>query len=53
MAVRKSATVWLALIGWHAVRVIHSRTCVMILSDGYDTGAPDVLGAEIAALRRR
>ena len=38
---------------WHAVRVIHSRTCVMILSDGYDTGAPDVLGAEMAALRRR
>ena len=27
---------------WHARRVIHSRTCVMILSDGYDTGAPDV-----------
>jgi uncharacterized protein len=38
---------------WHAARVIHSRTCVMILSDGYDTGEPDVLGAEMAALRRR
>jgi uncharacterized protein with von Willebrand factor type A (vWA) domain len=38
---------------WHAARVIHSRTCVMILSDGYDTGAPDVLGAEMAVLRRR
>jgi uncharacterized protein len=38
---------------WHAARVVHSRTCVMILSDGYDTGEPDVLGAEMAALRRR
>ena len=23
---------------WHAARVIHSRTCVMIVSDGYETG---------------
>ncbi len=38
---------------WHASRVIHSRTCVMILSDGYDTGTPERLGAEMAALRRR
>ncbi|ADZ71434.1 vWA domain-containing protein [Polymorphum gilvum] len=38
---------------WHAARVIHSRTCVMILSDGYDTGDPERLGAEMAALRRR
>jgi uncharacterized protein with von Willebrand factor type A (vWA) domain len=38
---------------WHAARVIRSRTCVMILSDGYDTGEPEVLGAEMAALRRR
>lgn len=37
----------------HAARVIHSRTCVMILSDGYDTGAPERLGAEMAALARR
>ncbi|CTQ54428.1 VWA domain containing CoxE-like protein [Roseibium album] len=37
----------------HAARVIHSRTCVMILSDGYDTGTPDQLGAEMATLRRR
>jgi uncharacterized protein with von Willebrand factor type A (vWA) domain len=37
----------------HAARVIHSRTCVMILSDGYDTGDPDALGAEMAALARR
>ncbi|WP_181706466.1 vWA domain-containing protein [Chthonobacter rhizosphaerae] len=38
---------------WHAARVIHSRTCVMILSDGYDTGEPEPLGAEMAALGRR
>lgn len=38
---------------WHAARVIHSRTCVIILSDGYDTGDPARLGAEMAALRRR
>ncbi|MCK7611433.1 vWA domain-containing protein [Roseibium sediminicola] len=38
---------------WHAARVIHSRTCVMILSDGYDTCAPEILGAEMARLRRR
>ncbi|WP_417669444.1 vWA domain-containing protein [Roseibium sp.] len=38
---------------WHAARVIHSRTCVMILSDGYDTGDPEKLGEEMAALRRR
>jgi uncharacterized protein with von Willebrand factor type A (vWA) domain len=37
----------------HAARVIHSRTCVMILSDGYDTGEPERLGTEMAALRRR
>ncbi|MGD0187390.1 MAG: VWA domain-containing protein [Roseiarcus sp.] len=38
---------------WHARRVIHSRTCVMILSDGYDTGAPEALEAAMRALRRR
>jgi uncharacterized protein with von Willebrand factor type A (vWA) domain len=38
---------------WHAARVIHSRTCVMIFSDGYDTGEPERLGAEMAALARR
>ncbi|MEO9774771.1 VWA domain-containing protein [Roseibium sp.] len=38
---------------WHAARVIHSRTCVMILSDGYDTGEPAFLGEEMARLRRR
>jgi uncharacterized protein with von Willebrand factor type A (vWA) domain len=38
---------------WHARRVIHSRTAVMIVSDGYDTGDPTHLGAEMRALRRR
>ncbi len=37
----------------HAKRVLHSRACVMIFSDGYDTGAPDRLAAEMRALRRR
>ncbi|QDG75968.1 VWA domain-containing protein [Labrenzia sp. PHM005] len=37
----------------HAARVIHSRTCVMILSDGYDTGTPDQLGEEMNRLRKR
>ena len=38
---------------WHARRVIHSRTAVMIVSDGYDTGAPEHLGEEMRRLRRR
>ncbi len=38
---------------WHAKRVIHSRTCVMIVSDGYDTGPATNLGDEMAVLRRR
>lgn len=38
---------------WHAARVIHSRTCVIILSDGYDTGDPAALGEEMKRLRRR
>lgn len=38
---------------WHAKRVITSRAVVMILSDGYDTGTPERLGAEMAALARR
>ncbi|MCL6705999.1 VWA domain-containing protein [Pseudomonas sp. R2.Fl] len=37
----------------HAARVIHSRTCVLILSDGYETGDAMVLAREMAALRRR
>ena len=38
---------------WHAARVLHSRSCVMIVSDGYDTGDPALLGREMAQLRRR
>ncbi|MDU6751016.1 MAG: VWA domain-containing protein, partial [Bradyrhizobium sp.] len=38
---------------WHAARVLHSRSCVMIVSDGYDTGHPALLGREMAQLRRR
>ena len=38
---------------WHARRVINSRTAVMIVSDGYDTGEPTKLGEEMRRLRRR
>ena len=37
----------------HARSVIHSRTCVMIISDGYDTSAPEVLESEMRQLARR
>src|SRR6516165_7700286 len=38
---------------WHARRVINSRTAVMIVSDGYDTGAPSQLSEEMRRLRLR
>jgi uncharacterized protein with von Willebrand factor type A (vWA) domain len=38
---------------WHAAGVIHSRTCVMIISDGYDTGTPSAMAAEMQRLARR
>jgi uncharacterized protein len=38
---------------WHARRVINSRTAVMIVSDGYDTGAPEELAQEMRRLRER
>ncbi len=38
---------------WHAKRVINSRTAVMIVSDGYDTGEPERLAGEMRRLRRR
>jgi uncharacterized protein with von Willebrand factor type A (vWA) domain len=38
---------------WHARRVINSRTAVMIVSDGYDTGEPERLSEEMRRLRRR
>jgi len=38
---------------WHARRVLGSRSCVMILSDGYDTGDPGTLVAELKRMRLR
>src|ERR1700738_4199577 len=38
---------------WHAARVLHSRSCVMIVSDGYETGDAALLGRETAALAKR
>ena len=37
----------------HAARLVHSRTGVIIVSDGYDTGEPELLAQALAALRRR
>ena len=39
----------------HAPRLVHSRTAVIIVSDGYDTGEPEFLAAacRIAARARR
>jgi uncharacterized protein with von Willebrand factor type A (vWA) domain len=34
-------------------RLVHSRTGVIIVSDGYDTGEPALLARELAAMRRR
>jgi uncharacterized protein with von Willebrand factor type A (vWA) domain len=38
---------------WHAARVIHSRSVVMIVSDGYETGDAALLGREMVALAKR
>jgi uncharacterized protein with von Willebrand factor type A (vWA) domain len=38
---------------WHAARVLHSRSCVMIVSDGYETGDAALLGREMEALAKR
>ena len=37
----------------HGARLVHSRTAVIIVSDGYDTGEPELLARELAMLRRR
>ncbi len=37
----------------YAARVLNSRSVVMIVSDGFDTGAPEKLAGELARLRRR
>jgi uncharacterized protein len=38
---------------WHVRRTVNSRTAVMIVSDGYDTGEPMQLATEMRRLRRR
>ena len=38
---------------WYARSVINSRTCVMIISDGYDTGPPEAMDGEMRQLARR
>jgi uncharacterized protein len=38
---------------WHAKRVINTRSAVMIVSDGYDTGEPEQLALQMRRLRRR
>lgn len=37
----------------HAARLVHSRTGVIIVSDGYDTGEPELLAQALATLARR
>ncbi len=37
----------------HARRFVNGRTVVLILSDGYDSDAPDQVGAALERLRRR
>lgn len=37
----------------HAPRLVHSRTGVIIVSDGYDTGEPELLEATLIVLGRR
>ena len=37
----------------HGFRLLHSRTGVIVVSDGYDTGEPALLAQSLAALRRR
>jgi uncharacterized protein with von Willebrand factor type A (vWA) domain len=37
----------------HAARLLHSRSCVMIVSDGYETGDAALLGTEMAMLAKR
>ncbi|HXF47190.1 MAG TPA: VWA domain-containing protein [Burkholderiaceae bacterium] len=37
----------------HAARLVHSRTALLIFSDGYDTGEPQLLADVLARLKRR
>lgn len=36
-----------------APRLVHARTAIVVLSDGYDTGEPALLAQSLTALRRR
>ena len=37
----------------HAPRIVHSRTAMIVMSDGYDTGEPTLLSNALAQLKRR
>jgi uncharacterized protein with von Willebrand factor type A (vWA) domain len=37
----------------HAAKLLHSRTAVVVVSDGYDAGEPERLQQALAAMRRR
>jgi uncharacterized protein with von Willebrand factor type A (vWA) domain len=37
----------------HAARLVHSRTAILIFSDGYDTGEPALLARALVRLRRQ
>lgn len=37
----------------HAPRALHSRTALLVFSDGYDTGGPALLGQALEQVRRR
>jgi uncharacterized protein with von Willebrand factor type A (vWA) domain len=37
----------------HATRLLHSRTAVVVVSDGYDAGEPERLQQALAKIRRR
>jgi uncharacterized protein with von Willebrand factor type A (vWA) domain len=37
----------------HGARIVHSRTAIIIMSDGYDTGEPAQLSDALLQLRRR
>jgi uncharacterized protein with von Willebrand factor type A (vWA) domain len=38
---------------WHAKRLLGRRTVVLLITDGLDTGEPDILSAELDGLKRR
>jgi uncharacterized protein with von Willebrand factor type A (vWA) domain len=38
---------------FHAPRLVHSRTAVIVVSDGYDSGEPAILGDALRVIARR